>query len=132
MPHGNPGYVWFREIGARRRALKLLSGAAALAMAASGAPAVHAQSAAPAASQTTLGEVVVTARRKNEVLQRVPEAISAVRPADIESHGVFSMRTASQVAPGIHVDTAVSATAPIWCSRSAARVRPTAPNILRC
>ncbi|MBV9512071.1 MAG: TonB-dependent receptor plug domain-containing protein [Caulobacteraceae bacterium] len=84
--------------------MKLLSGAAALAMAASGAPAVHAQSAAPAASQTTLGEVVVTARRKNEVLQRVPEAISAVRPADIESHGVFSMTTVAQVAPGIHID----------------------------
>ncbi|MBV9511567.1 MAG: TonB-dependent receptor plug domain-containing protein [Caulobacteraceae bacterium] len=46
----------------------------------------------------------MTARRKNEVLQRVPEAISAVRQADIDARGVFSLTTVSQVAPGIHVD----------------------------
>ncbi|MBV9510751.1 MAG: TonB-dependent receptor plug domain-containing protein [Caulobacteraceae bacterium] len=90
----------------RRRVGHLLSGAAAAAVLLGGGQAL-AQAASgdqTSASNTTIGQVVVTARRKNEVLQRVPEAISAVRPADIESHGVFSMVTVAQVAPGIHVD----------------------------
>ena len=103
MPLGNPRFNSICTVGANRRAMRLLSCTAALAMMVGAAPAVHAQTAASAGT-TTLGEVVVTARRKNEVLQRVPEAISAVRPADIESHGVFALTTVAQVAPGIHID----------------------------
>ncbi|MBV9509391.1 MAG: hypothetical protein JO303_03810 [Caulobacteraceae bacterium] len=63
-----------------------------------------AQAQSTASQPTTLSDVVVTARRKSEALQKVPEAISAVRQASIDTHGVFSVQTISQVAPGIHVD----------------------------
>ena len=67
----------------------LMAGAACAALLAHAAPAVAADPTTPAASEgTAVGEVIVTARERNEAIQKVPAQVTAFTAADIEAKGV--------------------------------------------
>jgi iron complex outermembrane receptor protein len=59
--------------------------------------------AAPAAAQQEVGEVVVTAQRRETALQDTPIAISALDGEALQARGVADMRDIQQLVPGIHV-----------------------------
>ena len=67
------------------------------------APPAPPQASAANGGGITLQEVMVTARRHAEALEKVPEAVDAVRPATIDARGVFSANSITEVAPGIHM-----------------------------
>jgi iron complex outermembrane receptor protein len=77
-------------------ALAAVEPASALAQAAPPAP--------PAASATsTLGEIVVTARRREENLQTTPVAITAVTSDTLEKRNVVNLAQISRIAPSLQV-----------------------------
>ncbi|MDE1150853.1 MAG: TonB-dependent receptor [Azospirillaceae bacterium] len=82
-------------------ALTLFTGvmAAGTAFAQQSAPAADA--AAPA--EDGLEEIVVTARRKNEDMQKTPVAITALTGGDIEARGITSTQDLAQFVPGANV-----------------------------
>jgi iron complex outermembrane receptor protein len=92
------------------KAITLLSGAASASIAVSG----HAQTAAPAAagtttqataSETAIGEIVVTAERRSQSLQKVPIAITALTGAQLAQQGITQpLGLVSQV-PGLSIST---------------------------
>uniref|UniRef100_UPI0015765BD3 TonB-dependent receptor n=1 Tax=Sphingomonas bacterium TaxID=1895847 RepID=UPI0015765BD3 len=66
---------------------------------------------APAATQqdaqdNTVGDIVVTAQKRSENLQRVPIVITAVSGAQLATAGVTALATLGTVAPGLNVRTA--------------------------
>ena len=68
--------------------------------------AAHAQQASDviATSQTrSLEEVVVTARRKSELLQDVPLTVTPVTAADIQNFNLQSMTDVAQLVPGLQI-----------------------------
>ena len=80
----------------------LLCGCALVALAAPGA--AYAQAAA--SSSSNVQEVVVTAQRRQELLENVPMAITAISGDVAEKAGIVSMRDISQVAPGVRFESA--------------------------
>ena len=82
--------------------LVLVCGAAAVAMAAaSGAAAQSEMATTSAAAVSTLGEVVVTARRRAENLQRVPVAVTAFTSQAIEQKGINNQSTLADFTPSM-------------------------------
>jgi iron complex outermembrane receptor protein len=71
-----------------------------------GAPAyadAQATSAASAAPSADVGDIIVTARRKNESLQSVPISITALSQNDLVEHSVTSATDLAKVATGLTV-----------------------------
>ena len=79
--------------------LALLSGAGLAALA---TPAM-AQNAAPAADSGKLEEIVVTANKRQESLQKVPLAITAIPAAQLELRGLAEAKDLSAIAPNVSV-----------------------------
>jgi iron complex outermembrane receptor protein len=65
------------------------------------APAQTAQS--QAAGGENLEEIVVTARRKSEVLEDVPLTVAAVTPADLEKYNLQNLKDLSGFVPGLQI-----------------------------
>ena len=89
--------------GRSMRSLKLaLLGAATLLPMAAQA---QAQTAAPAAAEeaasVSVDDIIVTARRRNEKLQDVPLAVTAISPDRLRSANITSVSQLSQVAPAL-------------------------------
>ena len=84
----------------------LLCGVSAGALVASAANAQTASSAAPvgrAGASGDVEEVVVTARRREEALQDVPVAVTAVSAAQLEARTVKTILDISRIAPGLNI-----------------------------
>jgi iron complex outermembrane recepter protein len=77
------------------------SSAAAAAAAAPAAP----NAAASPASETTIGELVVTAEKREQNLQTVPVAVSAFTAKDRDLKGIKSVQDLSDYAPGLSFNT---------------------------
>jgi iron complex outermembrane receptor protein len=80
----------------------LVSTLAVLAAAPTAANAQQAN-AQPADSGSTLEEVVVTAQRREESLQKVPVAVSAVSSEQIQKLGIVDTATLSNFVPGLNI-----------------------------
>lgn len=59
----------------------------------------------PQAETATGGDIVVTARRREETLQDVPVAITAVSGDTIEQRGLTSVRDIAQSVPGLNINS---------------------------
>ena len=66
-------------------------------------------SAAPVMAQSTVGEVIVTARKKAEKIQDVPEAITAFSAKDLTAAGVQDLRDVTLLTPGLTFTTGAGA-----------------------
>jgi iron complex outermembrane receptor protein len=80
--------------------------------------------AAPAASDETqgvLGEIVVTARRREEALSRVPVAVSAFDQATLDRRQVYDTASLTKVTPGLNYNNQGTRTAPIFNIRGQSR-----------
>jgi iron complex outermembrane receptor protein len=75
---------------------------AALATAASAQPAPAAPAAAPAET-ATLGEIVVTARRRSESLQEVPQTVNAVTTDTLRKLNITQFADVQNVVPGLQL-----------------------------
>jgi iron complex outermembrane receptor protein len=86
------------------RALLFASTVAAGGLAAAGAAAQTAPAGPPAArpSGSTLEEIVVTARKRQENLQTTPIAISAVSAQALEQHHVTTLAKIAEIAPNMN------------------------------
>lgn len=62
-----------------------------------------------AGSDDSLEQIVVTARRRAEVLEDVPQTISAVTPGDIQKLNLQNLQDISEVVPGLQIATTGSA-----------------------
>lgn len=80
----------------------LLTGSALAALLLTSAPALAQETAAETAASDEVVEIVVTARKREERLQDVPIAITAVNSAAIESRGLSSVTDIQQVAPNLN------------------------------
>src|ERR1700743_1445330 len=79
----------------RRCALVLITGLAA-------APAVYAESAASAPSDDlSLQEVVVTATRREESVEKVPISIDALNQQQLSQYGIKSISDLAAMVPGL-------------------------------
>src|SRR6185312_1918791 len=97
------------SMNTRRNGLSLLSAAIAAALLA--APLAHAQNAPPdqntttstesAGTVTTLGTIVVTANRRDETLQKVPMAVSALTYHDIQRQHLKDFSDYAASVPGL-------------------------------
>ena len=90
--------------------MKLVSIAALPLLAISGAATAQEQAAAPPPAaddnqQVAVDEIVVTAQRRAENLQKVPIVVTALTSAQIVNSGVTSLPTLGTVAPGLNVRT---------------------------
>ena len=93
------------------RRFAILAGSSILSIAALAPLGAHAQSAtatsAPSSEATDasvgLSEIVVTARRKGELLQDVPETVSPVTAADIQSYNFQDLKDVSQLVPSLQI-----------------------------
>ena len=94
----------------RHPRLKLLLLAATSAGVSGLGPAALAQTAAgqapPAAGAATLGEVIVTAQRRTETLQRAAVSVDVVSRAELVTNGVTDSTTLSNLVPGLTVQAA--------------------------
>ena len=66
-----------------------------------------AAAASPAAGSSTVGEVVVTAGRREEALQKVPVAVAAVSATTIETAGIQNFNDLAALTPNLSVITGV-------------------------
>jgi iron complex outermembrane receptor protein len=57
--------------------------------------------AAPAANEATLGEIVVTARRRSESLQEVPQTVNAVTSETLQKLNIRQFQDVQAVVPGL-------------------------------
>src|SRR4051794_12550159 len=84
--------------------------ASASLLALAAATTVHAaQPAAPAAApaeQAELGEIVVTARRRSESLQQVPQSVTAVTSDTLQKMNIKRLEDVSTVSPGLSLTSA--------------------------
>ena len=79
-----------------------LAGASVLAIAAASTSAQAAQPAsAPAAESSTLGEIVVTARRRSESLQEVPQVVNAVTSETLQKLQIKQFGDIKNLVPGL-------------------------------
>lgn len=87
---------------------KLLNGVVALAALSAGAEvASYAQTApagpaAPAVNNSPIGDIVVTARKREESLQDIPVAVSAFTGDSLESRGVDTAADLANIVPSLH------------------------------
>ena len=63
-----------------------------------------------AASGDTFGEIIVTAQKRSESILKVPGAISALTPADIEGRGVTDLASLANQVPSLNFATLDGAT----------------------
>ncbi|SFS09423.1 TonB-dependent receptor [Sphingomonas jatrophae] len=68
-----------------------------------GTPPAPTSEAEPAPTTDGVGDIVVTARRREESLQSVPVAITAVSGQDLETRGVRSVDDLQRAVPGLNV-----------------------------
>lgn len=68
-------------------------------------PSTSPEQAAPA--ETTIGDIVVTAQRRSETVQRIPLAVSAVTGASLQTRGVTSLAAIGASVPGLNVSEQV-------------------------
>lgn len=66
----------------------------------------------PVAGDRTVGDIVVTAQRRNENLQKVPIVITAVSGAQLATAGITSLATLGTLAPGFNARTTAGAFQP--------------------
>src|ERR1700722_17986929 len=88
-------------------AMALLAGCS-LAFAPLGAQAQSATATSATTSESTdastgLAEIVVTARRKGELLQDVPATVSPVTAADIQNYNFQDLKDVSQLVPSLQI-----------------------------
>lgn len=86
-----------------RRHLGVFCSCSVAALVASFATDAMAAAAAATPSQTTLGEVVVTARRREENIQSVPAAITAITEADLQAKQVTTQNDLRYIAPSLSI-----------------------------
>jgi iron complex outermembrane receptor protein len=58
---------------------------------------------APAADSATAGEIVVTAEKRSENVQKVPVAVSVISPATIASSGAVNLQDLAKAAPSLTI-----------------------------
>ena len=87
-----------------QRSLRLVTLASVAASALSAAPSL-AQDAPPAAEERDEGDIVVTARRREENLLDVPIAITAFSGAALEASGAIDITDVSNVTPNVTLET---------------------------
>ena len=94
----------------RQSLLLLMAGAsvAALASTAHAQNAPAAPAAAPAADEAMLGEIVVTARRRTESLQEVPQTVNAVTSEALQKLNIRQFQDIQAVVPGLSLATSNS------------------------
>ncbi|WP_292934595.1 MULTISPECIES: TonB-dependent receptor [unclassified Novosphingobium] len=63
------------------------------------------QQASPAGSQTSIQEIIVTAQRREESLQKVPVAVTAIGSEQLEALRVNSVRNLAGLAPSLQLNT---------------------------
>lgn len=84
-----------------------LAGASVLVL--SSANVVHAQTAAPAVApaeqSAELGEIVVTARRRSESLQQVPQSVTAVTSDTLQKLNIQKLEDVTAVTPGLSLSS---------------------------
>ncbi|MFV0642968.1 MAG: TonB-dependent receptor plug domain-containing protein [Sphingomonadaceae bacterium] len=80
---------------------QMLPACAVIALATGWSSGAIAQNAAPRASEASSGEIIVTARKRDENLQDVPIAVTAVSSAEIESRGWEAVSDVQQSTPNI-------------------------------
>src|SRR5881628_2833323 len=61
--------------------------------------------AAPASEEATLGEIVVTARRRSESLQEVPQTVNAVTSDTLQKLNIRQFQDVQAVVPGLSLAT---------------------------
>lgn len=103
----------FKENSGRERSLAplraaLLGAVAFSAVAGAAAAQTAAPAAAPANDQTTIGEIVVTARHRSESLQTVPIAVSVVSGALTQSKNLNDIADISSQVPSVDFRTGAS------------------------
>lgn len=81
------------------------------------APPAFAQATAPTAAREGLGEIIVTARRVEESLQRVPAAVSAVTPLALELKSIVEVDDLAVTVPGFTAQTVIQQGAPVYSIR---------------
>src|SRR5271168_3933044 len=95
---------------AARAALLATAGSAALLAA---AQAAHADTAAAdtttAGSTTSVGEVVVTAQRRNQNIQDVPESVQAISSKQLLAAGIKSTQDLGQITPNVTIISPIGA-----------------------
>lgn len=69
------------------------------------AGAVHAQDAAPQAAQPDAGEIIVTARKREETLMDVPVAVSALSGQDIARYGTGTLTKLGDMVPTVIISS---------------------------
>lgn len=67
------------------------------------APAVHAQEAAVGASEGGLGEIVVTAEKRQSTAQKTPIAMTVATGAQLTANGVSDVNSLTNVAPTLNI-----------------------------
>jgi iron complex outermembrane receptor protein len=82
--------------------------AMASAAAAQSAPATSAVAAAAPAEEATLGEIVVTARRKSESLQNVPQSVAAVTSDTLQKLNITQFTDVQNVVPGLSLSNSTN------------------------
>ncbi len=93
-----------------RISLTALAGSGLLALAAhADAPAETTATTSASGSDETLTEIVVTARRKDESLEDVPQKVSAVTTAELQKLNLQNLQDISGVVPGLQITTTGSA-----------------------
>lgn len=90
-----------------RRFLALaLAGASVAAISAASTPAFAQTVTAAPAEEATLGEIVVTARRRSESLQEVPQTVNAVSGDTLQKLNIQQFQDVQQLVPGLTLNTA--------------------------
>lgn len=86
-----------------RRISAIVAGSCCWAIAST--PNAYAQTAptGESASSDFLGEIIVTARRKAELLQDVPQTVTAVTAAEIQNLNILTMQDITQVVSGLQI-----------------------------
>ena len=95
---------------ALRREYAVSAAAAVMAAALPQAAAAQDAEAAAAAPNPAYGEIVVTAQRRDETLQEVPVAITAVPPERLEQLSIRKVDQLEAVTPGLVFNTGYSYT----------------------
>ena len=86
--------------------LTAMAGSTLLTLAAHAAPAAdNSTTTSTPGSSESLTEVVVTARRKEEALEDVPQTVTAVTPAEIQKLNLQNLQDLSGVVPGLQITT---------------------------
>ena len=67
--------------------------------------AVHAQTASNGAQNTAVGEVVVTARKREERLKDVPIAVTAVNADMLQREQIYQVKDIAAYAPGLNINS---------------------------